>query len=88
MERRTLPPDRRVILASLRDYIEQVREEGLEGLPAGVESGDASTPAVARPARIETQAARSAAESRSPLPVELFSVYPGLEKTADLRELR
>jgi uracil-DNA glycosylase family 4 len=30
----TKSPDRSVVLASLRDYIEQLREEGLEGLPA------------------------------------------------------
>jgi uracil-DNA glycosylase family 4 len=27
------PPDRTLLLASLRDYLEQLREEGLEGLP-------------------------------------------------------
>ncbi len=29
-----MPPDRAIILASLRDYIEQLHEEGLDGLPA------------------------------------------------------
>jgi DNA polymerase len=28
------PPDRAIVLASLRDYIEQLREEGIDGLPA------------------------------------------------------
>jgi uracil-DNA glycosylase len=28
------PPDRATMLASLRDYVEQLREEGMEGLPA------------------------------------------------------
>jgi uracil-DNA glycosylase family 4 len=28
-----MPPDRATVLASLRDYIEQLREEGLDGLP-------------------------------------------------------
>jgi uracil-DNA glycosylase family 4 len=34
------PPDRTTILASLRDYVEQLREEGMEGLPAA-ENGTA-----------------------------------------------
>jgi DNA polymerase len=29
-----LPPDRSTLIASLRDYVEQLREEGIEGLPA------------------------------------------------------
>jgi uracil-DNA glycosylase family 4 len=29
-----LPPDRSTLIASLRDYVEQLREEGMEGLPA------------------------------------------------------
>ncbi len=29
-----IPPDRRTIIASLRDYVEQLREEGMEGVPA------------------------------------------------------
>jgi uracil-DNA glycosylase len=33
------PPDRATILASLRDYVEQIREEGLEGLPAPMSAG-------------------------------------------------
>ena len=31
-----MPPDRATILASLRDYVEQIREEGLEGLSSSV----------------------------------------------------
>lgn len=29
-----MPPDRSTLIASLRDYVEQLREEGMEGLPA------------------------------------------------------
>jgi hypothetical protein len=32
------PPDRATILASLRDYVEQIREEGMPGLPPGQSS--------------------------------------------------
>jgi uracil-DNA glycosylase len=29
----SIPPDRTILLASIRDYLEQLREEGIEGLP-------------------------------------------------------
>lgn len=37
MKPNNTPPDRATILASLRDYVEQLGEEGLEGLPADAE---------------------------------------------------
>jgi DNA polymerase len=43
MSTQTPPPDRATLLASLRDYVEQIREEGLEGLsPASVSAAIAS----------------------------------------------
>ena len=82
------PPDRRALVATMRDYVEQLVEEGLEGLPAAeraasprkeaaVETVGASAGLSARPVRQTALAAAS-----------LFSQYPGLEKTADLGELR
>src|SRR6266436_2543846 len=68
--------DRRTLIATIRDYVEQLREEGMEGLPAS-----ASTPAIAPP----IAAPRTAA---APMPAELFSKYPGLEKSSTLDELR
>jgi len=95
-----IPPDRRVIIASLRDYVEQLREEGMEGVPAPVAA--AATPRgsntsavsgaegeISAPLRATSQsAARSVATAGSSAPTELFYLYPGLEKTSDLAELR
>ena len=59
MSAQKAPPDRATILASLRDYVEQLREEGLEGLPvsprAAATRAKAASPTLAMP--------RSAAES-------------------------
>src|ERR1700677_1363370 len=33
------PPDARIILDSLRDYLDQLREEGIEGLPGTLSPG-------------------------------------------------
>jgi DNA polymerase len=94
-------PEREIILASLRDYVAQLREEGLEGLPASegpARSIEAASPAETRITSAPTPMAASAVE---PAPVarpqadsppvsvpEMFSRYPGLEKTADLDALR
>lgn len=89
-------PDRATLIASLRDYVEQVREEGLEGLPTRAgsrlaapapnppSSGRATSPPVApippRPATTPLAAAST--------PSALFEKYPGLGRTDDLRALR
>jgi DNA polymerase len=89
------PPDRALIVASIRDYVAQLREEGLEGVPLGAAGRTpvqaASTP---KPAAVEA-AVRAAATTLSlanppavPQAAELFYRYPGLERTADLAELR
>ncbi len=83
MEHKGPAPDRRVIFASLRDYVEQIREEGLEGLPA-----TPSKPSVAPPKAAPQSPAPAREPSAAPTAIELFSAYPGLEKTADLRALR
>ncbi len=50
MSARTDSPNRTLLLASLRDYVEQMREEGLEGLPATPADASAAAPEVAAPA--------------------------------------
>ena len=91
----TLPPrERRVIISTIRDYIEQLVEEGLEGLPAAERAPRRQRPlAVEPPADAAGVPARTPAPARpmvapAPATTALFSAYPGLEKTADLRELR
>src|SRR5260370_32743370 len=75
-----IPQDRRRIIASLRDYVEQLREEGMEGVPA-------SARAPAATAETSKPAARSVAAAGASAPTELFYLYPGLAKTSDLTEL-
>ncbi len=77
------PPDRRTLVATIRDYVEQLREEGMEGLPASASGAALTAPAPAAgpaPAASKTEAAF--------IPTELFSKYPGLEKSTTLDELR
>ena len=72
--------DRRTLVATIRDYVEQLREEGMEGLPAS------TSPAVR--AMPTTSASASSRSDAAPMPTELFSKYPGLEKSSTLNELR
>jgi DNA polymerase len=87
----TLPEQRRLVLDSIRDYLGQLAEEGLEGLPALTPARSAATQAApaASPLTIDGASSRTAATSPrpAPAPVELLSRYPGLEKTATLDEL-
>ncbi|HKF29990.1 MAG TPA: uracil-DNA glycosylase [Candidatus Binataceae bacterium] len=81
--------DRETLIATLRDYVEQIREEGLDGLPN--ERSDAALGGAAEPARLRGTAAASAA-SRVPAQaaraVELLSKYPGLESQSSLEQVR
>jgi DNA polymerase len=85
-------PSREAVLASLRDYVEQLREEGLDGLPTS--RGTTEVGAAEKPEIVPTRAApprsepRPAAAPAAPRPAELFSKYPGLEKASSLEELR
>jgi hypothetical protein len=74
------PPDRRTLIATLRDYVEQLREEGMEGIPAPASPAPRNTLAASAPVASKSDSA--------PKPAELFSKYPGLEKTSTLDELR
>lgn len=99
--------ERGIILASLRDYVVQLREEGLEGPPA---SENSPSPRIQAAAPVETVITPvSFSPTAQPLPApkgitqvrslvgaspatvvapEMFSRYPGLEKTSDLNVLR
>ena len=82
-------PTDKLLLDSMRDYVAQIREEGMDGLPmsdrpiAPVRAAVRRTAIVDAPAPIPSTAPPKPAAS-----VELFSKYPGLEKTADLAELQ
>ncbi|MGO9263608.1 MAG: uracil-DNA glycosylase [Candidatus Binataceae bacterium] len=92
------PPDRATFLASLRDYIEQLREEGIEGLPGTapmprtpsttVAVQRRSAPAAASVAVAPAPVVPAAAAAPSTAAPELFYLYPGLERPGDLGELR
>jgi uracil-DNA glycosylase len=90
----TAPEYRRLVLDSVRDYLAQLAEEGLEGLPAPAPA--AASAAKLRP-RVPAPDGESSRTSVSPsvsqgismsAPNDLLSRYPGLEKTASLEELR
>jgi uracil-DNA glycosylase family 4 len=76
----------KLLLDSVRDYIAQIREEGMDGLPMSDRP--------IKPAREEARRSPIIEASPAPAPapvaarVELFSKYPGLEKTEDLPALR
>jgi DNA polymerase len=80
--------DHRQLIATLRDYVEQIREEGLDGLPRRAPS--AAMVAAAEPAPSHDPVAAAGAP-RVPSPsraVELFSKYPGLESQSSLEGVR
>ena len=82
------PPDRSTILASLRDYVEQIREEGMEGLPKSERAPLEAAPEIDTSSASRSAPAPSApAEPVAPTPIEMFSKYPGLETTSSLEEL-
>jgi DNA polymerase len=100
MNQETLDP--RLLLATMRNYLEQLREEGLEGLPSrsggGLEfDSDGSArlgAALAAPdqSEIATGSPGDRQSSPSPGPVvlarSLFSANPGLAEVSDLSALR
>ncbi|HVA67667.1 MAG TPA: uracil-DNA glycosylase [Candidatus Binataceae bacterium] len=73
-------PDRATIVATLTDYVAQLREEGLDGLPP---SERAPAPAAPSAARANDRVAAAAPPARA-----MSSKYPGLEKTESLETLR
>ena len=94
------PEQRRLMLDSVRDYLEQLAEEGLEGLPLTTPRTAAPSPgavgvkpaaSAARPSAPDRASARAAAasspDSTPPPSSELLSRYPGLKETASLEAL-
>ncbi len=86
-------PARTRLLNSLRDYVEQIREEGMDGLPRNerIAVSMAAAPAAQTDAPRPLPAERPPAAEHPPAaqhPIEMFSRYPGLEQTADLERLR
>ena len=80
--------DRRLLIDSISDYLEQLKEEGLEGIPVQpppVPAAAAAAPALTQaPAPSPGRAPAGAAQAEP----QLFSAYPGLEKTQTLEALR
>jgi uracil-DNA glycosylase family 4 len=84
MSQDSSPIDRRLLIDSISDYFAQLKEEGLEGIPFEPSPAAAAPSTVDAPPKTLTRHAKSAAEAGP----ELFSVYPGLEKTQTLEALR
>lgn len=84
------PPDRAMLLATIRDYIGQLREEGLEGLPSSAADGAPKSAASAEGAGATSKPRLASRPAAGPgfAGAELLSQYPGLEKTGDLAALR
>ncbi len=81
---------RGALLATLRDYVEQICEEGMDGLPVGASQRTAFLPPPTEtpsPAPPEVMS-RPRSAPATPPPVELFSKFPGLEATTSLAHLR
>ena len=89
------PEHRRLLLDSVRDYLSQLAEEGLEGLPASEaiiaagKTASVSKPQASAAAAVSSTggSVRAAAPSSPPAPGELLSRYPDLEKAASLEEV-
>ncbi|HTW88717.1 MAG TPA: uracil-DNA glycosylase [Candidatus Binataceae bacterium] len=103
MSRPQRGPDRKLLLATLRDYVEQLREEGLEGIPCAAGGRVARPPAAhahtpagtgaasAPPAPVPVAPAPDGSDGaarRAAVPAELLSRYPGLEQCGTLETLR
>ena len=82
------PEHRRLLLDSVRDYLSQLAEEGLEGLPAKAARAATGAPGN-QPAPFVNPPAPGAAAvpATAASPIELLSRYPDLEKTTSLEEV-
>ncbi len=86
------PLARRTLVATLRDYIDQLREEGMEGLPASIATvaNISTAPKVPLSKAYPPVASAVAPATAVPWaqPLELLSKYPGLEQTSTLDQIR
>jgi DNA polymerase len=78
----------KLLLDSVRDYIDQIREEGMDGLPIKDRPIAPARNNARRSAIVDSPQPAAAALSTPTSSVELFSKYPGLDKTDDLVALR
>jgi len=74
------------LVATLRDYVDQIREEGLDGLPVSVVKAAPPAPEAPRP-KVTGPAAPAPPPSAPPPTGEMFSKYPGLESCSSLDQL-
>lgn len=94
MSETVIPPDRATLLASVRDYVDQLREEGMEGLPAAEAAARRETTAARSQTEPQPNPSAAAPAPSAPRPaaapqaMEMFSKYPGLEKSGSLEALR
>jgi uracil-DNA glycosylase len=82
--------DRRLLIESISDYLQQLEEEGLEGLPMAAPAR-AAEPTTRPVASAPSETAKAPVPHHKPIGEagrELFSIYPGLEKTDSLDALR
>jgi uracil-DNA glycosylase family 4 len=87
--------ERAKLLASIRDYVDQLREEGLEGLPVSATARVRAPLTPGKPVALPERSTKSSPplkpvmSSPAPLvPNELLARYPELEKTSNLEALR
>jgi uracil-DNA glycosylase family 4 len=101
MGTRPTAPNNNIIFATLRDYLEQMAEEGLDGLPFSqalpdsqqlphsvAQSGQSLGSGVLSYAAAQEERDAGTPPLDSNLLPPLLSIYPGLEKTSNLEELR
>ena len=74
------------LVATLRDYVDQIREEGLDGLPVSEAKAAPPAPEAPRP-KVTGPAAPAPPPSAPPPTGEMFSKYPGLESCSSLDQL-
>jgi DNA polymerase len=84
------PPhnDRARLAATIRDYVEQLREEGFDGVPRAAATPGAATSNASSPSSPKAGTAQEAQAPAGRAPIELLSPYPGLNQTSNLDELR
>ncbi|HXN85307.1 MAG TPA: uracil-DNA glycosylase [Candidatus Binataceae bacterium] len=85
-------PENKLLLDSVRDYLDQIREEGMDGLPMTERPQNLAkdVPINSAPARTRKESTIDMLARVKPSPEmnSTASKYPGIENTADLGSLR